>query len=294
MEIRLLHYFIAVAEELNFSRAAERLNMSQPPLSRQIIKLEEELGVKLLDRTKQKVELTEGGKEFLKQSYEILDRIEQACVATRRVANGETGHLSIGYSGSMHNLLLQTLFHYRGKFPNVDIALTELSSTGVREALEKREIEIGILPPYTSHFFNFYTIIETPFIAALAQSHPLASEPAPLDVKALAKENFILPPRRIGTPYYDTIISLCTQAGFSPNIVQEVNGLTTIFTLVAAGAGITIVSKLAMEHPNHGIVFKELTPVKTIATSLAWRKDEKSSIVKNFLTTAREFLNNRT
>lgn len=290
MELRHLKYFIAVAEELHFGKAAIALNMSQPPLSRQIKQLEKEIGAKLFTRTKRSVELTDAGKLFLEQSNQIFNKLESACESARKAHNGEIGKLSIGFSGSWSSELLRLLRDYRSKFPHVEVLLQQLSTTEQVRALNEKRIQIGILcPPIDSDLFNLRVIHHAPFVVALPQNHPLAKDTSPIDPIYLKEEPFIMTPRKTGPGYYDTIISIFHQAGFSPKIVQEAEGVFTILTLVAAEVGVSLVSTLALEHPKPGVVFRNLKDnVTTMDLSLAWRKDESSPIVNTFLNTFEE------
>lgn len=291
MELRHLRYFIAVAEELHFSKAAERLNISQPPLSYQIAQLEEKVGAKLLNRTKRAVELTEAGKYFLENTYHLFNMLERTCEETRRIAQGEAGRLIIGFSGSWSSKLLKFLRYYRSKYPNIKVLLQQSSTSDQVESLHKKQIDVGILaPPIDSTLLNLCTIHRVPFYAALPLAHPLAQKKSPLSLSELKDEPFIMSPRKIGPGYYDTIISMCHQAGFSPHIIQEAEGVFTILTLVSAEIGVSIVSKLALEHPKEGVVFRELKDNSIMMNlSLTWRKNGESPIVKAFVDTFDEF-----
>ncbi len=295
MELRHLRYFVAVAEELHFSKAAKRLNISQPPLSYQIAQLEEIVGAKLLNRTNRAVELTEAGKYFLENTYHLFNMLERTCEETRRIAQGEAGQLIIGFSGSWSSKLLKFLRYYRSKFPNIKVLLQQSSTSSQVKSLLKKQIDVGILaPPIDSASLNLRTIHLVPFYAALPSSHPLAQKKTPLDLGELKDEPFIMSPRKIGPGYYDTIISMCHQAGFSPNIIQEAEGVFTILTLVSTEIGVSLVSKLALEHPKEGVVFRALknNSIK-MNLSLAWRKNEESPIIKAFVATFDEFINSQ-
>lgn len=285
MEIRQLKYFIMVAEELHFGRAARKLNISQPPLSRQIAQLETEMGVQLLKRTNRFVELTEAGKSFLEDAHSILHSLDRACNRARKIHEGEAGQLVIGIAGSWSSALLRFLRYYRTKFPEIEVLIHQMSTMEQLRAFEEKRIHFGILcPPIDSQALHLRVIHSVPFYVALPSSHPLAGETAPIQLKALKKDPFIMSPRNIGPGYYDTIISICRNAGFSPRIAQEAEGLFTILTLVAAGIGVSLVSELALEHPKEGVVFRALEEEDTkMELTLAWRKDESSPIVEQFL-----------
>ncbi len=291
MELRHLRYFIAVAEELHFSKAAKRLNISQPPLSYQIAQLEEEVGVKLLNRTNRSVELTAAGENFLEDIYHLFNTLDRACDDARRIDRGEEGKLIIGFSGSWSSKLLKFLRFYRSKFPNIKVLLHQSSTSDQVQGLHNKQIDVGILaPPIDSELINLSTIHRVPFYAALPLSHSLAQEDSALDLLELKEQPFIMSPRKIGPGYYDTIISMCHRAGFSPHIIQEAEGVFTILTLVSAEIGVSLVSELALEHPKEGVVFRKLkdNTVK-MELSLACRKDEKSPIIHSFLSTFASF-----
>ena len=223
MELRHLKYFIAVAEELHFGRAAQRLQMAQPPLSHQIKQLENELDVLLFSRTKQRVELTKAGEVFLKRTYEILNRVHLACEEAKSIDRGESGQLVLAFTGSIAFELLPLLLRrFQEQYPNINIVLRQLSSTEQIEALHDNSIHVGLLIlPIESESFHVEMLREEPFIVALPKTHRLATETEPIDVSILANEQFIMTPRKAGESYYDAIISLCQHAGFSPKKTQE-------------------------------------------------------------------------
>lgn len=282
---------MAVAEELNFGRAASRLNISQPPLSRQIKQLEEEIGTELFFRTKQTVELTEAGKVFLEHSYKILKRIDKACKDTLKAAEGRSGSILISYASGVNDVLMRILLLFREEHPEVEIIFKQSLSVDIIEDLQEGRIHIGVLPPFENKLIHFQTISVSPNGVILPSTHPLASETTPLKVKELEDEPFVVSSRT--SLFFDHIQSICNQSGFSPKIVQEVLGLPTIISCVASEMGVSIVSKLTMkQHPNPKIVFRELRPITELKTALAWRKDEQSPSVHNFLSFARNYLNN--
>ena len=293
MELRHLRYFIAVAEELHFGKAAKRLNMSQPPLSQQINQLESEIGVMLFQRSKRYVKLSDAGKVFLKQTYQIFEKLDKACIEARKIHEGNVGQLIIGLSGSWSSKLLNLLRIYRSKFPDVEVLIQQMSTVDQIKAFHENLIQIGILcPPIEMNDdLNLRVIHNVPFYAALPSAHPLAHETDPLDLIRLKEEPFIFSPRKVGPGYFDTNISICHRAGFIPKILQEVEGIFNILTLVAIGMGVSLVSELALEHPREGVVFKELKDKQvTMDLAIAWRRDNDSPIINNFLTVAEELI----
>lgn len=289
MEIRHIKYFIAVAEELNFGRAAERLNISQPPLSRQIKQLEDEIGVELFYRTKQKVELTYSGKVFLDYSYKILEKIDQACKDTLNAAKGKKGSIRISYASALNETLMQIITLFQKQYPDIKIYLHHSISTKIFEDLENEEIHIGVLAPFKNDSLNFKTISKSPYGVILPTSHRLADRLTPIHIKELKDESFVTSSQN--SIYFYHIKSLANQAGFEPKVSQEALGLSSIISCVAAEMGVSIVSKLTAEqYPNPKIVYKELIPATELQTCLVWRKDEKSTTVQNFLTFSEKYL----
>ncbi|GCE19745.1 LysR family transcriptional regulator [Dictyobacter kobayashii] len=285
MELRHLHYFVAVAEELHFGHAAERLEIAQPPLSQQIHNLEKELGVQLFYRTKRQVQLTEAGQIFLHQARLTLAQAEQAVQMVRKADKGELGQLTLGFVGSATSELLPRLiraFHQR--FPEVELQLRELTTAQQIRALRDRRIQLGILrPPVASDQLVVRTLVQETLILALPENHQLATLDN-IEVKALAEENFIMFPRQHGQGLYDQIISLCQQAGFSPRIVQEAIQMQTITGLVAAELGIAIIPHSARFLRHQGLVYRTLQPaIQTAELAIAWYKDDQSPVLRNFV-----------
>ncbi|WP_419961150.1 LysR substrate-binding domain-containing protein [Psychrobacillus sp. BM2] len=260
MELRHFHYFVAVAEELHFGKAANRLNISQPPLSQQIIHLEKEMGVKLFQRTNRSVQLTQAGKYFLEEVYEILAKVKSSVEDTKKIYMGEAGTLKVAFTGSLNSYLIQLIDSHRESYPNVKVTLHPMSSTDQLKALSDKEIHFGFLcPPITNPSLDFQHIYSARFVAALPINHPLASRPGPIEIKELKNEPFIMAPRRLEPGYYDMIISICLNGDMSPIIYQEAEGVTHILSLVSAGIGVTLVTEVAQqEYPKNGVVYKAL------------------------------------
>ncbi|MFK2826656.1 LysR family transcriptional regulator [Bacillus sp. B190/17] len=291
MELRHLKYFIAVAEELHFGRAAQRLQMAQPPLSQQIKQLEAELNVLLFSRTKQRVELTKAGEVFLKRAYEVLNRVHLACEEAKSIDRGEAGQLILASTGSIAFELLPLLLRsYQEKYPNVNIILRQLSTTEQLEALHDNSIHVGLLIlPVESPSLHVEMVREEPFIVALPKTHPLAAEKEPIDVSRLANEHFIMTPRKAGQSYYDAIISLCQHAGFSPKKTQEAQELHTALSFVASGIGIALLPASIQFVKNDEIVYLQLKKSFTMCkVGAAWNKNETSAVVHSFISFLRE------
>ncbi|MBF2026877.1 MAG: LysR family transcriptional regulator [Oscillatoriales cyanobacterium C42_A2020_001] len=284
MELRHLHYFIAVAEELNFSRAAERLHMAQPPLSQQIRQLETELGFQLFHRTKRQVQLTEAGQTFLVEVQQVLQQLDHAVHVGRQASRGEVGQLAIGFvSSTAYNVLPPILQAFRRQVPNVTLELQELTTREQLQALVEGKLDVGFArPPVEQPELATATIFREPLMVALPDSHPLQKRDQ-VSVRSLANEPFILFPRVVAPGLYDPIISLCLQVGFSPQVVQEAIQMQTIVSLVAAEMGVAIVPLSLQNLQRQGVIYKPLqdsTPM--VEVLMIWRK-YPSPTVQRFL-----------
>ncbi|MFB2895379.1 LysR substrate-binding domain-containing protein [Aerosakkonemataceae cyanobacterium BLCC-F50] len=290
IELRHLHYFIAVAEELHFSRAAERLHISQPPLSQQIRALEDELGVKLFERTKRQVQLTEAGKVFLERSYGVLAQLEQAIAATQRIGRGEVGRLAIGFVGSAtYSVLPDILSVFREQFPAVELRLHELTTQEQIQALHHKQVDVGIVrSAITEPGLSVECLLEESLVLALPETHPLCTQ-VKVSLRALAEESFILFPAKMGPVFYEQIINICQQAGFRPKVAQEAVQMQTIISLVAAGLGIALVPASLQNFHTSRVIYRPLQE-QTPQTGLylAWRQHDSSPVIKAFRGLARK------
>jgi DNA-binding transcriptional LysR family regulator len=292
IELRHLRYFMAVAEELHFGRAAERLHIAQPPLSQQIRQLETELGFQLFYRTKRSVELTEAGQVFLQECQRLLRQLEQAVETGRQVSRGEMGQLVLGFvSSAAYNVLPTLLRSFRMQVPNVSLELHELTTDQQLQWLRDRRLDVGLIrPPVEDPAFALLTILQEPLVVALPEHHPLARQPY-VSLQQLTHESFVLFPRPLAPGLYDQIISLCQQVSFSPNVVQEAIQMQTIVSLVAAEIGIAIVPISLQNLQRTGVIYKPLqesTPKAEIA--IAWRRIDTSPTVKRFLETVYQLI----
>ena len=290
MELRHLQYFVAVAEELHFGRAATRLLIVQPSLSQQIQQLEKELGFPLLTRTKRSVELTDAGKVFLTEARKILAQVQEAKRAALRAYRGEMGRLVIGYiSSSTYDLLPMMLSAYRERFPHIDVALRELTTQEQLRSLEEESIHVGLLRlPINELTVRVEVVRREPIVCVLPEGHPLATQEQ-IAVSLLANEPFVLQSRQRGGGYYTQLMNLCLTSGFSPNVIQEVTEMHTIVSLVAAGMGVSLVPLSIQNIRSQGVVYRELegvTPITEMA--IAWLRASRSTLVQNFLQVARE------
>ncbi|HCF2343190.1 LysR substrate-binding domain-containing protein [Pseudomonas paraeruginosa] len=288
MELRHLRYFIAVAEELHFGRAAERLGISQPPLSQQIQALEEEISARLFERTNRRVELTDAGRLFLDESRQVLAQVDKAVLLARRAHLGELGELKIGFTSSapFTSTIPSSIHAFRKAYPEVHLDLQEMSSRQVLRALLEESLQVGVIRPLalpdTVHSVELF---REPLVAVLRADHPLAagSEDG-LAIAALAEEPFVFFPRSYGTGLYDQVIALTRQAGFSPRIAQEASEAMTIIGLVSAGLGVSILPASFRRTRVDGVVYRTLgDPEATTAVWLVRRQNEGSPLALSFI-----------
>lgn len=285
MDLRQLSYFVAVAEELSFSRAAVRVHISQPPLSRQIAKLEQELGAVLLARSSHEVVLTPAGDALLEQARRLLAQASGIKDVVARAQRGETGSLRIGFVGStLYTSVPALLSQYRQLYPQVAVSVQQATVAKQTEMLKNGDIDVGIIrQPITDARLTTRSLFKEDFMVALPAHHPLAGRQA-IALKALADEDFVFFSRSEAPAIHEQLRRMCEAAGFSPRIVQEVYPMSTVVGLVAAGVGIAIVpesmQRLRMQH----VLYRDLLGTKAKTEFfLAWRADNDSQTLKGFL-----------
>lgn len=279
MELRLLRYFVAVAEELHFSRAAIHLRIAQPPLSRQIRLLEEEIGVQLLRRTKRHVALTGPGRQFLASARAILAQVDGAVAQVQRMARGEEGRISIGMVSSVAfgDALPRVLRAFRASHPAVSVALQEMNPGEQLAALRDGRIQIAFMrPPGEAPDLRVIPFLREPLVAVLPAEHPLAGRRR-IPLHLLARDPFITVPRGQGLGGADLIMEACLRAGFSPAISQQALELQSVIGYVAAGFGVSLLPGTARKLVHAGVAFVSLsepqTFVETAAIHLAGQDD---------------------
>lgn len=285
MELRQIRCFAAVAEELHFGRAARRLNLSQPPLSRTIQQLEGELGVPLLERSKRHVELTSAGRAFLPKALRILSLSAEAAEEARSVADGRGGVLSVSFVGSaMYVLLPSVLRRMRIDFPDVEVKLHEMATDQQVSALLDNRTQAAFIRPGIRHpELESRLLLREALAVALPRSHRLASRRT-VSMGQLASDPFVLFPRQTHGSLGNRILDLCGQEGFVPRVVQEALEMQTALGLVAGGLGIAVVPEGVRNLSWPGIVLKPMPkPAPTIDLSIACRIDEMSPILPHFL-----------
>lgn len=289
MELRHLRYFIAVATELHFGMAAEKLHIAQPPLSKQIQDLEIELGFELFNRTKRSVALTPAGQAFLIEVNQIFQQLDRAIDIGRKTSRGELGQISIGFVGSAtYNILPVMLQQFRDRYPDVQIELHELTTDRQLIWLREGRIDIGLIrPPIVDRALNSQVIFQESLVVALPTNHHLARLDT-IELSSLAAEPFILFPRQLAPGLYDTIITICQAAGFSPQVVQECIQMQTIVSLVSANMGVSILPASIQEAQRQGVIYKPIQlkslGIEQLATiAIVWRINDDSPTMNRLL-----------
>ena len=266
MDLKQLRSFIAVAQSLNFGRAARQLYLSQSALSVQIQNLETHLGVPLLERNRRSVRLTAAGEAVLADSEELLQRIADIELRARRIGSGEVGHLRIAFVASATESLIPAIvLAFRKLYPGVDLDLKNLPTVQQIDALKTGSIDVGFVRmPVAEDGLSIDPIHREPFAIVLPKVHPLASEKA-LSVRKLAHEPFIAYGRKWAPSFYDHWTTICRKAGFSPNIVQEVAEMDTALVLVAASIGVAIIPEGIARRSRSGVKVEPLTAEKVVS-----------------------------
>ena len=285
MELRHLKYFLAVAEELHFGKAAAKIHIAQPPLSRQIKQLEQEIGVQLFSRTKRSVELTEAGKIFQLEAGNVLGQLEKAVLKTQRASRGEAGWLGIGFVNSInYDALPRILRNFRRQFPDVELVLQEMQGFEQNQALLDKRIHIGFSRLSIREENLIFEIIDNePLIAALPASHKLAEKDL-LTLADLSNEPFVQFVQQQQSLYPNYIARLFAEAGLKFEVVQKVGELQTALGLVAAEIGITLVPSSVQNLTREGVVYRHfIEPQPTIEMVMQRRRDETSPVVPRFL-----------
>ena len=291
MELRHLRYFRAVAEELHFGRAAERLHIAQPPLSQQIRQLERELAVTLLVRTTRKVELTPAGETYLKRVVAILDAVDEAGGQAQRIAEGAEGQLAIGCVGSAtYSLLPRLVRALREELPGVDVSVRgEMLAPTQITALLTGEIDLALLrPPIEQSGVLVETVRRDRLLAALPEGHPLAVRDE-LRVNDLRDEEFVAHAGHGRSVMNSVLTAMCADAGFVPRVRHEVEETSTLVTLVSAGLGVAIVPEPTAALDIAGVCYRPLAP-DALGVDLAAARAEKanSPLLENVLAVLRQ------
>ncbi|MHA7175270.1 LysR substrate-binding domain-containing protein [Arthrobacter sp. Sr24] len=283
MEVRQMRYFVAVAEEKHFGRAAQRLHMAQPPLSQQIKALEEQVGAQLLIRTTRKVDLTAAGELLLVRARLLLAEIEKLEQDVKLVGQGASGVLRIGVSGTATYRLMPVIVQAaRIHMPGLRLSVHgEMLTPEMEIALEEQRVDVAVLrPPIRSNQLSLKFLEKDELVVALPEDHELASR-GMLELSELAEEPFITYP---GSSAVNTISTeACRQAGFSPHVVQETQETSTLLSFVAAGMGVALVPAARRMFALQGIVFRQLRNAPAVDLAVAWKTDTETALLKKFL-----------
>lgn len=289
IELRHLRYFVAVAEELHFGRAAHRLGITQPPLSLQIQRLESHLGVLLFERTNRRVRLTAAGRALLEDGRHLIADFVSAADSARRAARGETGSLTVAFASSVMFLALPNIIQtFRQQFPFVRLELRVLPTGPQLMALRTGELDIGFLrqPPLDADI-RTEQMMEENLVLAISKQHELASRKR-LRLIDVGNEDFVLFPRDLAPGLYAHVLAVCAEAGVHPRIVQTSRELYTTISLVEAGLGVTIVPASVQQMGWRGVRYYPIeSPSAITRIDAAWRADNRSTILPAFLEIAR-------
>ena len=289
MDFRRLNYFLAVADELHFGRAAARLGIAQPPLSRQIKALEDELGASLFDRSRSQIRLTTAGGILLERARDILDRAGSAEEAVRQAGAGTIGSLTVGFVSSATYSVLPDIVHaFRAENADVELTLVPMNNAGQRDALIQRRMDIGIARPrIDDDELRHEMIIRERLVVALPATDPLAELPE-LTVADLANREFILYPDKPRPTFADHVIAICRSGSVEPRVAQLVHDFQTTAGLVSVGVGISLVPESTATGGRRGLVCRPLTGVKAeTELSANWRIDNRGPLIRRFVEIAR-------
>ena len=283
MELRQLNYFIAVAEERHFGRAAKRLHMAQPPLSQQIRQLEEQLGVKLLDRTTRRVDLTAAGQELLDRGRKIVNEVETLKADVYQVGNGATGVLRVGFSGSAtYGVMPKIVRHVKQALPGLSMTLQgEMLTPAMEAGLRDHTLDAAMLrPPVASAEIEYRVVAREKLVVALPSHSPLATG-RPVAINELQEQPFITyPPESV---MYRMVSELCRHGGFQPRIGQVAKETSTMLSFVAAGGGVAVVPRAVCSFHLEGVVYAPLEDSPDSELAVAWRREDRSTLLHNFV-----------
>jgi len=288
MELRHLRYFVAVAEELNVGRAAQRLHISQPPLSRQIQQLEANLNVRLFRRERKRMHLTPVGRAFLDQARSLLEASDRAVRVAQRAERGEVGRLRIGFIDAITTgFLANALVRFRKERPDVEIELLELASLEQAEAMQSGRLDVGFVytRPVDLSGLTFDLLVPGKLVAAVARSNALSKQ-ARIPLRAFAKQPLIIGHRHLNPRLYDSVMMRARSTEFEPKVAQHTIQFQTTVSLVAAGLGLGVVPSSFATSRSPGVVYRAVQGLNfSINMELMWRQNDDSPVVRAFLDT---------
>jgi DNA-binding transcriptional LysR family regulator len=286
MDLKHLRYFVAVAEELHFTRAAAKLHMSQPPLSQMIHRLEDDIGFRLLERTKRKVMLTDAGKVLLEEGRQILARAELAVQHAERASRGDVGHLKVAIIpwAEFTTVFSNTFRQFGEMHPDVRVEFSSMPAPAAAAALAEGRVDVAFLtlPPTPPRSLSYELVLADSIVVALPERHPLGKRRI-VPIKMLAKEPQIVVARDRIAAYYQLVELICQQAGFLLIARHVVDHPQTTMALVAAEAGISLVPASYEHVKRPGVLYRPIRPSVNVKMIAAWRTDDKSSVVRAFL-----------
>jgi DNA-binding transcriptional LysR family regulator len=288
--LRALRYFVAVAEELHFARAADRLHISQPSLSQQIQRLEDVLGARLFERTKRSVRATEAGRALLSDARPLLAQGDRLRAHIARVAAGQVGELRVGFVASgAYDILPAILRGFRAHCPDAHLEVDECALRVPLEQLEAGTLDVAIVRGPVSHpTLRVEALLREPLCAVVARDHRLARR-GPVPLSALAREPFAMFPRERAPVFFDALMRCCREAGFLPRIVQEAADWQVLVSLVAAGMAVTLAPDSVRQLPRAGVVYRPVRPACPIAElDLVHAPARMSPLAESFMRVARE------
>jgi DNA-binding transcriptional LysR family regulator len=286
MELRHLRYFVAVAENLNFTKAAAKLHLAQPSLTRQIHNLEEEIGVRLLNRSKSQVALTEEGRAFLIDAKRMLALATESVLAVQRLSRGETGQLNIAYLSNFNfELLPETLGAFRQTFPHVALNLFDMTPAEQFRALEARKIDLGFVglrPPAATRDLQWESIARHRTVAVLPLNHPLARKRR-VNLGELKTMFFVGMSEKTHPGFRDWLCETCQPAGFTPRILQDAELEPGLMTFVAEGLGVTLAREHIKKLPHPGVAIRPLVPPVKTDYCIAWNRNTDSRALQQYI-----------
>ena len=291
MELRHIRYFVAVAEELNFTRAAARLGIGQPPLSQQIKDLEAELGTALLRRVPHGAELTEAGRVFLEEGRRTIAAADGAAIAVKRAARGEFGHLSLGFTGSAHfnAFVPAAIGAFTHRYPDVALTLEEANTHRLLDAMARGTLDVAFTHsgPDLSAGLSSEVVKQEPLVAVLPAGHPAAAGPA-IRLADLARDPFILKPFSVGPELHRQVMEACRKVGFEARLGREAPQIATVVSFVAAGLGVALVPASMQQMQAPGVRYLPLSDVQaSISLCMVWRRGDASKVVQNLVVLVR-------
>jgi DNA-binding transcriptional LysR family regulator len=288
MDLRHLRYFLAVIEESHFGRAARRVHVSQPPLSRQIKELEDELGVQLLNRTSRRVEPTEAGRAFANECRQILEQVEHAMIVATEAARGSHNRLIVGYTPHTADIVTRTAGEFAARHAPNRVFVKALSTTRQLDALRQGQIDVGFLTlPVESRGLSLAIIRRSRLILAMPENHPLSSRRR-IHLRELAKEPLIVIPAHRNPRRHRTVMEMCRNAGFIPRNMHETDDVHVTLELVRRGLGIAIMRATIGRMHSSGVVFRTLQHSPILETAIAYKKGDQRDNVHAFVAIAKQ------